>query len=195
MTDFDIPDNVLDILENKNNYTHKKNEEQTFYDNLKKSSFQKTTSKLIQSNLNFKSEKLYPLFRNYPNGSEDYYLKLNCRKNKIKVLFFSKNIFNYKIYNYLESKNYISEKKFDLIVTTHPEKAKRIKTEAPIVFINCKPEGFIDKNRMYYFYNKTKLLNELKSFLIIHEIKYMYRKNLFDIVEFFYKITKGENLD
>jgi len=136
----------------------------------------------------------YPLIRNYPNGSEDYYLKLESKKirSKVKVLFIKKNIFCNNIFNLFKSLNCIDEKNYELIITTKNKVLNPNKV--PVIFINCEPNGFLDKNKMFYFYNKTNLYKKYKYCLQTNNIKHMYRKNSFEIIEFICKLKKEKLL-
>lgn len=214
MIDFDIPEGILSTLDSKKDssyHTIKQNRLQTAYEekesfnSIKKESLIKSQnlkdfvkSKIIKDlNKCEVNQDLYPLFRNYPNGSDDYYLKLGSKKieKQVKVLFIGNKIFNRKIYSFFKKNNCLDEKNYDFIITTNLEKAKKISSRAPIVLINCRPDGFIDKKRTFYFYDNLNLFKTVRHTLFGNKIKCMYRKNCIEVLEFLYKIKKEKNFD
>jgi hypothetical protein len=210
MTDFEIPESILSLLEKKNtevHYTQEKAKPQTikesFYFNKKENPVKSQKLKEfvkfeIKQKTNCETkDNLYPLFRNYPNGSDEYYLKLGSKelKNKIKVLFIGNKIFNRKIYSFLKNNNCLEENNYNYIITTNAEKALSIDSEVPIIFLNCEPKGFLNKKRMFYFYDNLNLFKRLRYSLNSNKINFMYRKNCFDVVEFLYKINQEKSFD
>lgn len=193
MIDFEIDEKILQEISLKQEI------------NLKDSNKKNYTPKQISKQYEFFStvsetqeEKIYPLFRNYPNGSKDYYLRiksLEIKKNKkIKILFL-KGFFENKYFNYLKSLNLLDDKNYNFIVTTNLEKALKIKSKVPIICINCTPEGFLDK-RVFYFYTNQKLYKENKYCLNSNKIKHLYRKKFYDIIDVLsgFQMEKEESL-
>jgi len=188
--DFEIDDKIIQQINEASNFVEKEvRSEKSLIKNQTKKDEIKNDEQTIVSYSSQKTKdtvkgELYPLFKNYPNGTSDYYLKLKSLKiRKNLKVFFAGNLFSYKYFNFFNSINCINNKEYDVIITTNLEKALKIKSNKPIICINCKPQGFINKERVFYFYDNKKLFEEMEYFLHSNKIKHLYRENSSDILE------------
>lgn len=137
---------------------------------------------------------IYPLFKNYNNGSEEYYLKLKsidfkAWKNKVNILFYE-NLKKYK--NYLEKLNFnTTNENYNLIISDSLD-ALKLKSSCPIILINCELNYFIDSQReILFFYDNKKLYKKAKKSLTFNEFDVMCG-NYTQIIDAIAKIHKGE---
>lgn len=145
---------------------------------------------------------VYPLFRNYPNGTPDYYLKLKSTKfsnwkNELRILFIDKTIMGDKYYKLLKnlgckivkqsSQNKVSN--YNLIISNDANKTSELMTDVNTIYINCVPRLFDKKNSLFYFDNK-KQLEKYSYYLYSNEVQYLYRKNSTDFIDAISKIKE-----
>jgi len=143
---------------------------------------------------------VYPLFKNYPNGTSDYYLKLKSMKfstwkKEIRILFLDKTIIGDKYFNLLKNLNCkISKQKelinYNLIITNDEDKASQLMTETPIIYINCKPTNLTSKKNAVFYFDNKKQYEKYSFYCHANEIECIYRKNSSDFLDAISKIKE-----
>lgn len=151
-------------------------------------------------------QKIYPLFRNYPNGTADYYLKLKSIdfknwKNEFRIAFIDKTILGDKYYNLLKrlgfkvlKQNFHNKeiKNYNLIVSNNKEYVSKLMTTLPIIYINCRPGRHIDvdKRNNLFYYDNEKEYKKYKYYFYANDVQCIYRKNVTDFIDAVSKIKE-----
>lgn len=147
-------------------------------------------------------ETIYPLFRNYPNGTPDYYLKLKSIKfaswkNDLRILFIDKTIMGDKYYNLLKKLGckILKQKKYDRnLISNYNLIISNCSSvdefgETPIIYVNCKPISCPSKRSLFYFDDK-KLHKKYSYYFYSHKIQNLYREKTSDFIDAISKIKE-----
>lgn len=159
----------------------------------------------LESNLTIQVEdddKIYPLFRNYPNGTNDYYLRLKSNdfskwKNQLRILFIDKTVFGDKYYKLLEvlGCKIIKHGKhqahnYNLIISNDEDKVSELMCDTPVIYINCKPKSYVNKNNVLFYYDNKKQYKKYNYYFYANEMQHIYREKTADFIDAISKIKE-----